>query len=113
MVNRSAIILKYKEPFIEWVNNSDPFNDDPRIAMHDANSDCTVYLIREEDAENLDEWVSLNYKQLFESELEDWYTDESLWPKKRNRLLFNEWFSVECHSMILDTVGNQIVDDEI
>jgi len=113
MINRAAIILKYKEPFIHWVNKSDPYDNDPGITLEEANSDCTVYLIREDDAENLDEWISLNYIQLFESELEDWYIDESLWPKNRNRGIFNEWFYVECHSAISDTVGNKIVDDEI
>ena len=27
--------------------------------------------------------------------------------------LFDEWFKVECHTMIFDTVGGPIEDDEI
>ena len=57
--------------------------------------------------------ISLNFEQLFESEIEDWYTDESLWPKNRNRKLFDEWFDVECHSVLIDTVDGKIIDDEI
>ena len=53
------------------------------------------------------------YKQLFESEIEDWYTDESLWPKNRTRKLFDEWFDVDCHSVLIDTVDGKIIDDEI
>jgi len=113
MINRSAVILKCKEPFIKWVNDADPYKDDPGITIESANQDRTVYLILENDAEKLEEWISLNFKELFESELEDWYTDESLWPKKRNRKIFNEWFEVQCHSVLIDTVGSKIVDDEI
>ena len=112
MINRAAVILTYKAPFIKWVNNADPYQDDPGITTESVNIDRTVYLIREDDAENLEEWISLNFKQLFESELEDWYTDESLWPKKRNRKLFDEWVEVQCHSVLIDTVGSKIVDDE-
>lgn len=39
-------------------------------------------------------------------------TDESLWPKKRNLSLFYEWFEMECHSVLIDTVGTPIEDDE-
>ena len=113
MVNRAAIILKCKEPFIRWLNESDPYNDNPGITLESVNDDRTVYLIDDHDAENVEEWISLNFKQIIESELEGWYTDDSLWPKNRNRKLFDEWFNVECHSVILDTVGTKIIDDEI
>ena len=113
MINRAAVILKYKAPFIQWVNDADPYKDNPGITLESENKDCTVYLILEDDAENLEEWISFNFEQLFESEIEDWYTDESLWPKNRNRKLFDEWFDVECHSVIIDTVDGKIIDDEI
>ena len=102
MINRAAVILKYKAPFIQWVNDADPYKNNPGITLENENKDCTVYLILEDDAENLEEWISLNFEQLFESEIEDWYTDESLWPKNRTRKLFDEWFDVECHSVLID-----------
>ena len=113
MINRAAVILKYKAPFIQWVNEADPYKDNPGITLESENKDCTVYLIPEDDAEKLEEWISLNFEQLFESEIEDWYTDESLWPKNRTRKLFDEWFDVECHSVLIDTVDGKIIDDEI
>lgn len=113
MVNRAAVILKYKQPFIQWINDADPYNDNPGITFDRANNERTVYLISDEDADAFDEWLSLNYMILFENELEDWYTDESLWPKDRNRKIFDEWFNVECHSVLIDTVGSEIVDEDI
>ena len=112
MINRSAVILKYKQPFVKWLNEAAPSEEDPSITLSEANDDRTVYLVTEEDGENLDEWVALNYQALFESELEDWFQDESLWPPKRTKKLFREWFEVACHSVIFDTVGTPIVDDE-
>jgi hypothetical protein len=102
----------YKEPAIKWINEADPYDDDPGITIESVNADRTVYLITSEDAEVLDEWLALNYKTLFESELEDWYSDESLWPQKRNMKMFRAWFTVEYHTMIIDTVDGPLIDDE-
>ena len=112
MINRSALILKFKEPFVRWINEADPYEDDPGISIEKANEDRTVYLITEDDGENVEEWVSLNFRTLFENELEDWYTDETLWPKNRDKKTFYEWFEVECHTVIIDTVNVPIEDDE-
>ena len=35
-------------------------------------------------------------------ELDGWYADESLWPKKRDYRTFRAWFDVEWHSMVFD-----------
>jgi hypothetical protein len=102
MINRSAIILKYKSPTVQWINEADPYNADPGISRESVNEDRTVYLIMDEDAdvpEALEEWIKMNYEALFENELEGWYTDESLWPKKRDLKLFRDWFDVECHTI--------------
>ncbi len=115
MINRAALILKYKAPAIKWVNASDPYDDDPGITSDNIKDDQTVYLISEYDAESPDtvnKWLKLNYRSLFDTELENWYTDESLWPKKRTFALFQKWFDYECHSILVDTVEGPIVDDE-
>ena len=110
MLNRTAVILKCKEPFIRWVNKSDSNGKNPDITQSDANEDKTVYLISDDDGENIDNWVRLNFKSLFEAELEDWYRDKNLWPKERDYKMFKDWFDVEWHSVIIDTVGEGIVD---
>jgi len=115
MINRSAILLKYKEPAVIWINGADPYDNDPGITIDSANEDRTIYLVRTEDADSpavVNEWISLNYEVLFEAELEGWYTDKNLWPAKRNRKLFDRWFSVEFHTVVEDTVGSPIEDDE-
>jgi hypothetical protein len=116
MLNRAAIILKYKEPAIRWVNEADPSPESDPLSLEDANMERTVYLISEDDADgdkSVDRWLRTNYETLFESELEGWYTDPSLWPKERTWKQFREWFDVECHTMLIDTVGDAIYDDEL
>lgn len=116
MINRSSITLKYKQPAVKWINEADPYNDNPGITLESVNEDRTVYLIREEDADtpdDLKEWIKLNHEALFERELDGWYSDESLWPKKLTLSLFYKWFEVECNTVIIDTVDYDIVDEEI
>ena len=112
MLNRGAILLRYKAPFVQWINTSDPCNDDPGVTLESANRDKTIYLITENDADNYEDWIKLNYAVLFKNELFHWNTDESLWPPKITRKMFDEWFEVECHSILIDTVGGEIYDDE-
>jgi len=115
MINRAAVVLKYKAPAIKWINDADPYRDDSHVTLESANSDRTVYLIMEQygdTPEARDEWITLNYEALFMNELEGWYTDESLWPGNRDIKLFHEWFEVECHTVIEDTVEGLIEDDD-
>lgn len=115
MINRAAIILKYKEPAILWINEVDPYDDVPSISLDEANEDRPVYLISDEDAdtpETVERWINLNHKTIFENELEGWYTDPSLWPKDLTLKIFKEWFEVECHTILIDTVGEPICDEE-
>lgn len=116
MINRAAVILKYKAPAVAWINQADPYDVDPGMTLDLVNDDRTVYLIKDDDGDGPDalaEWVALNYAVLFESELDGWYEDEKLWPAERDLSLFNAWFDVECHTLILDTVGEKITDDEM
>lgn len=116
MVNRAALILKYKEPAVRWINEVDPSPDSPHISIDEANEERTVYLISDDDADTSDDvkrWVRRNFRELFETELEDWYEAPHLWPENRTFKMFNEWFEIECHTVLIDTVGDPIFDDEI
>ena len=115
MINRAAVILKYKEPGIEWINSVDPYPGSESLTREGINQERTVYLISDEDADDDDTfeaWLSENYIAVFESELEGWYTDESLWPEDRSRTVFDNWFTVELNTMLVDNVCGKIYDDE-
>ncbi|PLX49798.1 MAG: hypothetical protein C0613_06380 [Desulfobulbaceae bacterium] len=111
MVNRAALILYYKEPFMKWIADADPSGESPPISLGEVNRDKTVYLIDDSDAENLEAWLKRNYADLFETELASWYIDELLWPPKRDLKLFHKWFDAQCHSLLYDLGSGQIYDD--
>src|SRR5687768_12695701 len=105
MLNRAAILLRYKEPAVRWINETSIARGHGSIPLAEANQERTVYLISDEEADTADtveRWVQANYLALFEAELEGWYTDVDLWPEDRSLEKFKEWFEVECHSMIVD-----------
>ena len=112
MLNRAALLVRLKEPFIEWINEVDPMDNREKVTLEEANKDRTIYLIDDSEADHVEEWIGLNFRQLFECELEDWYADSSLWPDELSRELFQEWCELECHTVIVDTVGGPIIDDE-
>ncbi len=115
MINRAAVVLKYKKEAVKWINSADPIKNNKELTLEDVNDDRTIYLISDgeiDGSEDVEFWVNENYQALFESELESWYTDEKLWPKNRDLKLFKKWFSVELHTIIVDTVGEPIFDDE-
>ena len=112
MLNRSAIILKYKPPFIDWINSVDPGGSEP-LDAEEANNDATVYLIDVEDEDECEDWLRLNWRPLFEEELEGWYADESLWPEALNYELFRAWITVDFHAMVVDTSDSPLEDDDL
>jgi hypothetical protein len=115
MINRAAVILRYKEPAVAWINKADPYKKNTVVNIESANEERTVYLIRDRDADtpaDVEKWINLNYDALFESELDSWYSDEELWPKDRSIKLFRKWFDVECHTVIVDTVDTSIEEYE-
>ncbi len=112
MVNRAALILKLKKPFVQWINETKPDKESPEVTAAEVNRERTVYLLNDLDAEGLDEWIALNCANLFASELEDWCEDESLWPQNRDMKLFKKWFAPECHPVLIDAGVGPIFEDE-
>lgn len=39
MLNRAAVLLKYKAPAIKWVNEADPYDDNPQITEEHINKE--------------------------------------------------------------------------
>lgn len=106
-INRNAIIVKPKKPFFEWLN--EVFKDEARVTSMEENN---IYLVREMASnEDVEKWVSKNFESIFANELNDWCADEDEWPDQRTYKLFQEWFSIEIHSMILDLEDNLVLKE--
>jgi hypothetical protein len=107
-------MIIYKAPAVRWVNEAAPPDEDPGLTLESANEDKTVYLVQTEAADSpntVREWVELNFEALFENELEGWFVDDKLWPENRTIEIFDEWFDIECNSVVVDTVEGPIVDE--
>jgi len=108
MLNRSAVIIRPSEVYIEWAANL----DDSGI-LPSPEGEHTVYLIPEYDNDlQAMEILSQGYQGIFENELAGWHLDESEWPKNRTFAMFRKWFLIELHSVVEDLCGYEIVDDE-
>jgi len=102
VLNRAALILRYKQPFVDWINAVDPVGDSPDVTLADLDDERTVYLIEVEGTEELAQWLSRHHEDIFEAELYGWYTDPSLWPRDRSLKKLTEWCSCELHTIVLD-----------
>lgn len=93
-INRSAIIVKPLQPFVDWCVNLYP--DD----LEDM-KETKTYLISE-DIEDIEAWLKRKYDDIFSFELESWHPKKKDWPQKRNYKMFKEWFQVDISRMIYD-----------
>jgi hypothetical protein len=115
MVNRGALILRYREPAVRWIDDADPSPSSNRVTLESVNEERNVYLVGDragEDNKSLERWLKRHYAEIFEIELEGWYTDPDLWPKQRSYRLFKEWFEPELHTVLIDLGDGAIFDDE-
>lgn len=113
MLNRDLLIVRYKQAFLDWVNEADPGPDGRRITLEDANEDSPAYLIHEFASDEFESWLESCHVPLFENILSEWYTDPALWPQDRTMELLLTWCELEVHSMVVDTVNEPLLDDGI
>ena len=103
-INRGLMVVKPKQPFLDWVQSLDEGGD---LELKDLHDDASAYLVPEwemdDDRLKILEWCA---EYVFEQELWSWYTDEDLWPLQRDADTFLLWFDIEFHSLVFD------LDDE-
>jgi hypothetical protein len=112
MLNRAALILRYKQPFVDWINAVDPSPSRHIISLAEVGLERTVYLIEVEDEDDLASWLRRHYKEIFEEELNGWYTDPKLWPRDRSLKVLKEWCTFELHTVVLDFGDSPIESEE-
>lgn len=109
MINRSAIVIRAKEPFVEWLR---ALPDPCLITTEEVNRDSTVYLIPQyvDDDDKLP-ILKQCYDLLFEDMLCSWWTVEADWPADRSLDMFQKWFEVDFHSVLEDLVDDPLLDE--
>jgi hypothetical protein len=109
MLNRGAVIVRPKQPYLDWAAGL----DDSGLAP-DVVAEKTVYLIPTYATDD-EAWAMLGeaWESIFEAELFGWCTDEAAWPQGRSLEMFKDWFHVELHSVVEDLCGYELVDTEV
>ncbi len=112
LINRSIAIIKPKQPFINWINSTDP-GSDFKISLEQARSDPTCILLPEFDRpKDARSYIKKIYDEVWLLELQAWWTDESVYPKNRSFENFFEWFDIELGSEVFDWLDEPIESEE-
>ena len=106
-IDRSIVVVKPKEPYIEWVHSLD--EEGKKFTLTDLRQDNTAYLIPQYvDNDHREQLLAECYEPMFEQELAGWVTDRATWPPKRDLAMFRQWFDVEFFNMVIDVVDEPI-----
>ena len=102
-VNRSVIIVKPRQPFVDWLLGL-PFEiDTDEVNLVNLRRDSNALLVPAiEDYDDLRAVLKQRWPDIFEAELADWCADDTLWPEKRTQNLFSQWFEIELSSVLTD-----------
>ncbi|MFH1407412.1 MAG: hypothetical protein ABIH01_05400 [Candidatus Omnitrophota bacterium] len=118
-INRAAVIVKLKKPFIDWLVYTSKEHDGPGHELKPEEVETEgfdskhVYLIPAYDeTEKYEKFVRKHCTEIFEHELAGWYTDPEMWPKDRSWKVFQEWLDYEIQTIVLDMADKPIEYEE-
>jgi hypothetical protein len=111
MLNRTVIIIKAKQPFLDWyLSLTDP--NKHQATLEELNLDAAAYLIPEcDDDDQVEKLLKHHYQDIFDAELLGWWTRKEDWPQKRTYKMFRNWFDIEFHTEIRDLSDEPLEDD--
>lgn len=110
-LNRTIAMLAPKQPFLEWVNDTDP--EEPAMTLADLCEDNEAFLIPQfSDLGESIRWVEKRWSMLFEHMLAEWMLDETAWPENRTLDMFREWFDIEIHTLVWDLSGEPLMVED-
>lgn len=100
-VDRTAVVLKPTEQFLQWLKQSD--DNMPDLTLAQLRTNCSVFLVPEFDQpEEVVAYFDERYQQIFEAEISGWDIPSAKWPQEMSLKAFWEFFEVEIHDMVLD-----------
>jgi len=120
LVNRSVVIVRPKQPLVDWVNQTPEVKPRKKLTLEDMRASRTVLLVPQDTTmAQAREYVEALKPYLFEMQLNLWYRDPRTWPREKSNAPFDEWFDLELHTLVVDLVsgallrqGEEPVDDE-
>ena len=107
-LNRSALVVKPKQPFLDWLHTADPTS--LGLSLQEVVQEPTIYLIPECDTKaEVDEALRELCKKIFIEQLAGWFDDRTTWPRDRGFDAFCKWFDFQHHSMLVDLCGEPLI----
>jgi len=108
MLNRGVVVVRPKQPYLDWAARLDDSGIVP-----EPSAEPTIYLIPSfDDEEEAWEILEKMHPTIFENELYEWDTDEGAWPQGRDFAMFKAWFEIELHSVVEDLCDYVIIDED-
>ncbi len=115
LINRSLVIIRHQQPFLDWLMTADP-NPLKDLTLAHLEEEGDAFLIPGDpkitDHTQAVKWVEKRWQGFFEYFLNGWLTDEALWPQNRSLKLFRQWFRIEYRSMVWDMAADQPLEVE-
>ena len=108
MLNRSAIVVTPRQPFLDWLHAADPTSR--HFSLQELGAEPTIYLIPECDTDQ-DVTAILHdvCEEIFADQLSGWFTVAESWPKDRRFDVFCRWFDYRHHSMLIDLCDEPLI----
>jgi hypothetical protein len=107
-LNRSALVVTPKQPFLDWLHRVDPESQDMTLA--ELASEASVYLLPEcETDKALSPALRKFCEEIFVEELDAWYRDEEVWPEDRSFKVFRRWFDYQHYSLVFDLSDKPLI----
>ena len=111
-LNRSAIVLRPKPSFLEWLHAAD--QQSVGLTLVDLGREPTIYLVAAcGDAEDEEACLQALVSTIFEDQLDGWWRDRAVWPTPRSPAVFRRWFDYQFHSMLVDLSDAPLIEEEI
>ena len=106
IVNRSAVLVRRKQPYIDWANSFDDGGPKYDLSIHKPD----VYLLDENfEVADLKRLLRKHWKKIFEAELGNWMQDG--WPRRLTYAMFTEWFEIDQADMVWDIGKDMLFSD--
>src|SRR5271157_6090596 len=95
-LNRSAIVVKPKQSFLDWLYTAD--STSRSLTLQELVREPAIYLIPECDTNaEVDEVLRELCDEIFIEQLEGWFNDRTTWPQDRGFEVFCRWFDFQHH----------------
>ena len=108
MLNRSAVVVRYREAFRDWLRSigveEEEFED---------HGDKSVYLIGEcQYPEDQEEVLRESSSAIFYEEVSAWHLDPEQHPDFNDFALFKSWFETEYFDTVSDALDEPLKKDD-